>query len=78
MDFVGGLYQQYLLSDVVIYSILDNLLGLESYTATNISVEAALKLINKLGSKIEEDTKKKKNEKKAEAEMKQKKIYDEF
>ena len=78
MDFVGGLYQQNLLSDFIFYSILDNLLGLESCTATDISVEAALKLINKLGSKIEEDTKKKKNEKKAEAEMKQKKIYDEF
>lgn len=53
MDFVGELYKEALLSDTILYSIFESLLGLESSTVTDITVDAALKLINKLGSKME-------------------------
>ena len=55
------------MSDVMLYSIFENLLGLESFSVTDITVDAALKLINKLGSKMEQDTKAKKDERKVEA-----------
>lgn len=78
MDFVGELYKQSLVSEVILYSIFDNLLGLETYTISDITVDAALKLINKLGSKMEQDTKNKKDDKKVEAQKNQKRIFDEF
>ena len=78
MDFVGELYKEALVSELILYSIFDNLLGLESFTVSDITVDAALKLINKLGSKIEKDIKAKKDEKKVEAEKNQKRIFDEF
>ena len=67
MDFVGELYKETLLSDTILYSIFESLLGMESSIVTDITVDAALKLINKLGSKMEQDTKNKKDEKKVEA-----------
>ena len=67
MDFVGELYKEALLSDVILYSIFDSLLGMETYTVSDIMVDTALKLINKLGSKMEQDTKAKKDERKVEA-----------
>ena len=67
MDFVGELYKEKLISDVILYSIFECLLGLETNSITDITVDAALKLISKLGSKMEQDTKNKKDDKKVEA-----------
>ena len=78
MDFVGELYKESLVSEVILYSIFENLLGLESFSVTDITVDAALKLINKLGAKMEQDTKAKKVDKKVEAQYNQKRIFDEF
>ena len=65
MDFVGELYKEWLVSDVILYSIFESLL--DSSSVTDITVDAALKLINKLGSKMEQDIKTKKDGKKVEA-----------
>ena len=78
MDFVGELYKEQLVSDVILYSIFECLLGLGYYSVTEITVDAALKLINKLGSKMEQDIKTKKDGKKVEAQNNQKRIFDEF
>ena len=67
IDFVGELYKEALLSDTILYSIFESLLGMESSIVTDITVDAALKLINKLGSKMEQDTKNKKDDKKVDA-----------
>ena len=66
------------MSDVILYSIFECLLGLGYYSVTEITVDAALKLINKLGSKMEQDIKTKKDDKKVDALNNQKRIFDEF
>lgn len=72
MKFLSELYKQAMLSRFMIYSILDDQLGLNEsasqYPCSNHSVEAAVCLINKLGSKLEQETSSKTGEKKAEAE----------
>ena len=67
INFIGELYKEQMLADVILYSIFDKLLGLDIYTANDITVEAALLLINKLGSKLEQDTKAKNDDRKVEA-----------
>ena len=65
IDFVGELYKELLISDVILTSIFENLLGLDQQTTsgvTDITIDAALKLINKLGQKMEERAKSLKNE----------------
>lgn len=64
MDFVGELYKESLVSETILYSIFDSLLDSNSPSVTDITIDAALQLINKLGSKMEQDTKSKKNEEK--------------
>jgi len=64
MDFVGELYKESLVSETILYSIFDSLLDSNSVSVTDITIDAALQLINKLGSKMEQDTKSKKNEEK--------------
>jgi hypothetical protein len=52
IDFVGELYKELLISDVILTSIFENLLGIDQQTTsevTDITIEAALILINKLG-----------------------------
>jgi len=52
IDFVGELYKESLLSENVLISIFENLLGIEiqsKSSVTDITIDAALKLINKLG-----------------------------
>ena len=70
LDFVGELYREGLVSDVILASIFESLLGFNRQVneVTDTTIDAALKLINKLGSKMESDAKAKKaGEKKDEA-----------
>jgi len=56
IDFVGELYSFGLLSENVLNSIFTSLLGIDTTNTTNsvsdITIDAALKLVNKLGSNM--------------------------
>ena len=62
LDFVGELYREGLVSDVILASIFESLLGFNRQVneVTDTTIDAALKLINKLGSKMESDAEEKK------------------
>ena len=57
IDFVGELYKELLISDVILTSIFENLLGIDQQSTSavsDITIDAALQLINKLGKKLED------------------------
>jgi hypothetical protein len=63
IDFVGELYKEAIISDTILCSIFENLLGFDVTSTTgvtDITIDAALKLISKLGKRMEEQAKKKK------------------
>ena len=65
IDFVGELYKELLISDVILTSIFENLLGIDTQSdssVTDMTIDAALTLINKLGKKMEESAKTLKND----------------
>lgn len=55
IEFVGELYKEGLISDIILSSIFESMLGIDQKAdhINNITVEAALILINKLGSTME-------------------------
>jgi len=56
MDFVGELFKFGLVSEKILYSIFESLFGIDSVASiSDITIDAALQLINKLGSKMEQD-----------------------
>lgn len=61
IEFVGELFKFGLVTESILYSIFESLLGIGCYTVTEVTIDAALKLINKLGSKLEKDTNTKKD-----------------
>lgn len=67
IDFVGELYKELLISDVILTSIFENLLGIDTQSdssVTDMTIDAALTLINKLGKKMEDSVNTLKNEEK--------------
>ena len=71
INFVSELYKHHMLSRVILYSIFVNLLGLDEsawYPLSDHTVEAAVLIINKLGSRLEQETSSVTGEKKAELE----------
>ena len=56
IDFVGELYKKDLISNVILDSIFESLLGINSHSkqVNDMTIDAALNLINKLGAKIED------------------------
>lgn len=52
IDFIGELYRQHLLTDRIIFQIFYSLLGLDDQNPTEDTVEAALNLVNKVGSEL--------------------------
>lgn len=65
IDFVGELYKERLISDTILTSIFESLLGIDQLSTnavSDITIDAALKLINKLGKKMEESAKTLKND----------------
>ena len=72
IDFVGELYKELLISDVILTSIFENLLGIDTQSdssVTDMTIDAALKLINKLGKKMEDSVNTLKNEEKKTARL---------
>ncbi len=62
MDFVGELYKELLVSETILYSIFETLLDINSPSISDTTIDAALQLMNKLGSKMEHDANSKKKE----------------
>jgi hypothetical protein len=67
IDFMGELYKELLIADVILTSIFENLLVVKppqeaTSEITDLTIEAALILINKLGWMMEERAKSLKNE----------------
>ena len=53
IEFVGELYKATLISETILSSIFETLLGIDQQATSNVkdmTIDAALKLINKLGS----------------------------
>jgi len=53
IDFIGELYRNYLLPERIIFQIFGNLLGLDEQNPNEETLEAALNLINKVGSELQ-------------------------
>ena len=72
IDFVGELYKELLISDVILTSIFENLLGIEQQSDSSVNdmtIDAALTLINKLGKKMEDSVNTSKDEEKKKARL---------